>query len=58
MVFHDLAVWSKWADISKSYGPIPQSLEQIVEMCNVPVEPNLLREFGSGGFFFFPVLPW
>lgn len=46
MVFHDLDIWSKWAQLNKSHGPVPQHLDQIVKMCNAPAEPNLLREFG------------
>lgn len=48
MVFHDLGIWSKWTGLNKSHGEIPQSLNQIVEMCSAPAEPNLLREFGFG----------
>lgn len=46
MVFHDLGIWSKWTELNKSHGQIPQSLGQIVEMCSAPAEPNLLRESG------------
>ncbi|KAL1854383.1 hypothetical protein Daus18300_011482 [Diaporthe australafricana] len=45
LVFYDLEIWSKWAGIHKSQGPIPQSLVHIVKMCSTPAEPNLLRRF-------------
>ncbi|KAG8167991.1 hypothetical protein KVR01_003680 [Diaporthe batatas] len=45
IVFHDLGIWSEWESLSKSQGPIPQSLDQIVKMCSAPAEPNLLRRF-------------
>ena len=48
IVLHDLDIWSKWDKLNKSQGPIPQSLDQIVGMCNAPAEPNLLREFSPG----------
>lgn len=47
LVFHDLDIWSKWAELNKTQGPVPQSIGHIVEMCSAPAEPNLLREFGS-----------
>jgi hypothetical protein len=55
IVFRDLGIWSRWNKLSKSHGPVPQSLDQIINMCNAPAEPNLLREFcpagrGRGGF--------
>ncbi|KAJ0117894.1 Demethylsterigmatocystin 6-O-methyltransferase [Diaporthe amygdali] len=44
LVFQDLGIWSKWAEIQKGQGPIPQSLSHIVEMCSAPAEPNLLLD--------------
>lgn len=51
IVFHDLGIWSKWNELNQKHGPIPRSLDQIVEMCSAPAEPNLLREYGSGFMF-------
>lgn len=45
IVFHDLEIWSKWVELSKSRGPISLSIDQIVGMCSAPAEPNLLRRF-------------
>ncbi|KAI3393218.1 hypothetical protein diail_4545 [Diaporthe ilicicola] len=45
LVFQDLGIWSKWAELQKSQGPVPQSLSHIVKMCSAPAEPNLLRRF-------------
>lgn len=50
IVFHDLDIWSKWDKLSKSQGPITQSLSQIIDMCSAPAEPNLLREFDQDFF--------
>lgn len=39
----DLGVWSKWASKQGDDGGT-QSLDNIVKMCNAPVQPNLLRK--------------
>lgn len=39
----DLGVWSKWASKRGNEGG-SQSLDNILKMCDVPVQPNLLRE--------------
>lgn len=40
----DLGVWKEWAEKHKLDGNTAQSLENIVNMCNVTVEPNLIRK--------------
>ncbi|ROW09593.1 hypothetical protein VMCG_02554 [Cytospora schulzeri] len=45
-VCQDLGVWSEWAEIhKKTNGASTQTLDDVVKMCNVPVEPNFLRRF-------------
>lgn len=43
-VCQDLGVWSKWTEKQKLGETGPKTLEDILEMCCVPVEPNLMRE--------------
>lgn len=44
-VCQDLGVWEKWAE-KEGRGEMegPQTLEAILDTCNVPVEPNLMRK--------------
>ena len=39
----DLGIWSKWVVKQGEEGG-PQSLDDILKMCDVPVQPNLLRK--------------
>lgn len=42
-LYQDLDVWSKWASKPGNEGGA-QSLDNILKMCDVPVQPNLLRK--------------
>lgn len=42
----DLGIWSKWAT-KQSNEAGAQSLDDILKMCAVPVQPNLLRELDA-----------
>lgn len=42
----DLGIWSKWVAKQGSEGDT-QSLDDILKMCAVPVQPNLLRELDA-----------
>lgn len=42
----DLGIWSNWATKQGNEGGT-QSLDDILKMCDVPVQPNLLRELDN-----------
>lgn len=43
-VFTDLGIWSKWAEVNKLNQGAAQSLDDLLKMCETPIEPNLLRK--------------
>lgn len=46
-VCQDLGIWNKWTEKHKAQGNRPQSLDDIVAMCDCDVEANLLRKLCS-----------
>lgn len=51
-MLQNLEVWKQWTEKHHQRGNNAQSLEDILDMCNVPVEPNLMRENRTLVFFF------
>lgn len=45
-VFQDLKIWSIWRGKFQEHGNVSQTLSDIVTMCDVPVEPSLIRKLG------------
>lgn len=43
----DLGIWCKWVTKEQGDESDPQSLNDILKMCDVPVQPNLLRKLGD-----------
>ncbi|ORY67787.1 S-adenosyl-L-methionine-dependent methyltransferase [Pseudomassariella vexata] len=41
----DLGIWTKWTEVNKQNGGAAQTLDDILGMCNVTVNRNLLRRF-------------
>lgn len=44
-VCQDLGIWNKWTAKHKAQGNTPQTLDDILAMCDHAVEANLLRKF-------------
>lgn len=42
----DLGIWSKWVTTQGNEGGM-QTLDDILKMCTVPVQPNLLRKLSQ-----------
>lgn len=45
-VCQDLGIWTRWAEIYKAGNGSAQTLDDIVNMCNTPAEPNLICKTG------------
>lgn len=47
-ICQDLGIWQKWTQQCSTSSNIPQSLDKILAMAEVPVEANLLRKCEVG----------